>query len=260
MKIAVTGKGGVGKTCVTALLARRLASQGREVLAVDADPDTNLAASLDFPSPDEILPIAEMKDLIRERTGAGPNSVGGYFKLNPRVDDLPEKYCLSHDGIRLIVMGMITSGGKGCACPENAFLKTLLGHLLLGPDEDILVDMEAGLEHLGRGTVASVDGLLVVVEPTLHSLDTLSRVLKLAPDLGLTRVWPLANKVASDADNEFFAHHAPGCHFLGRIPFSERIVQAGRGDISLKDAEPDVWLAIDEVLNSIALAVGAGAT
>ncbi len=252
MKLAVSGKGGVGKTSIASLLVRRLVEQGRNVLAVDADPDTNLAAGLEFPSPEAITPIAEMKDLVFERMGTQPDAVGAYFKLNPRVDDIPEKYCVHHDGMRLIVMGMVTGGGRGCACPENAFLKSLLSHLLLGPDEDIVVDMEAGLEHLGRGTVASVDGLVVVVEPSLRSLETLDRVIGLAADIGIKRCWPLANRVRSDEEMAFLADAAAGHEFTGHLPYSEGVVRANRGQGSLKDVEPEVRQEVDRVLEIMA--------
>ena len=228
MKLAVSGKGGVGKTTLTALLARRLVEQGRKVLAVDADPDANLAAALDVPSPERIVPIVEMKGLIAERMGTQPGAVGSFFKLNPKVDDLPAEHCHEHEGLRLIVMGMVRRGGAGCACPENAFLKALLTHILVGPEEDVLVDMEAGLEHLGRGTAASVDGLVVVVEPGLRSLETLDRIRRLAADIGLRRCWPVANRVASDADRDFLAQKVPGETFVAWLPASEAIAAAER--------------------------------
>ena len=255
MKLAVTGKGGVGKTTLSSLLALRLAGKGRGVLAVDADPDTNLAASLGFPSPDAITPISEMKEMIFERLGARPDSVGTFFKLNPRVDDIPETHIVAHGDVRLIVMGLVKQGGAGCACPENTFLKALLSHILLGPEEDVIVDMEAGLEHLGRGTVSAVDGLLVVVEPTLRSLDTYSRVVDLAADIGLRRVWPVANKVESDAERAFFEKSAPDLDWAGRIPFSPAVVRAHRGQGSITEAEPAVWREVDRVLERVTEAV-----
>ena len=251
MKLAVSGKGGVGKTTLTALLARRLAKQGRKVLAVDADPDANLAAALDFPSPESIVPIVEMKELIAERMGTEPGAVGAYFKLNPKVDDLPAKHCLEHDGLRLIVMGMVRRGGAGCACPENTFLKALLSHILLGPDEDVLVDMEAGLEHLGRGTTSAVDGLLVVVEPGLRSIETLARIRRLASDIGLRRCWPVANRVASDEERAFLSENIAGDGPIGWLPSSEKIIAAGRGRGSLSDAEPEVWQQVDSILEKL---------
>jgi len=251
MKLAVSGKGGVGKTTVTALLARRLAARGRRVLAVDADPDPNLAATLEFPSAESIVPIVEMKDLIAERMGTEPGAVGAYFKLNPKVDDIPARHYVEHDGVRLMVTGMVRRGGAGCACPENAFLKALLDHLMLCMDEDVLVDMEAGLEHLGRATVAAVDGLLVVVEPGLRSLETLARARRLASDIGLRRCWPVANKVSSDEDRAFLVGAAPDGSFVGWIPASERIAAAGRGLGSLNGLAGDVWNEMDSIVEHI---------
>ena len=251
MKIAVTGKGGVGKTSLAAMLAKRLAKRGRCILAVDADPDTNLAASLGFPSPEAIVPIAEMKPMIYERTGVSEDAVGAYFKLNPKVDDIPETFCVTHDGVRLVVMGMVTRGGKGCACPENAFLKVLLTHILLGPDEDVIVDMEAGLEHLGRGTVSSVDGLVAVAEPSLRSLETAQRAKRLAHDIGLDRVWLVGNKIATDEDRAFLEGNAGDLAIVGWIPYSRRLMEVSRGQAALDDVEPAVWEAIDAVLERI---------
>ena len=251
MKIAVTGKGGVGKTTLTALLAHRLVERGRKVLAVDADPDANLAAALDFPSPENIIPIVEMKTLIAERMGTDPDSVGTYFRLNPAVDDLPAKHCVEHDGLKLIVMGMVKRGGAGCACPENAFVKALLSHLLLGPEEDVLVDMEAGLEHLGRATASSVDGLLVVVEPGLRSLETLARIRRLALDIGLKHCWTVANKVASAEERAFLSARLSDDSVVGRLPLSRKVVEAGRAEASLKDVEDEVRQEIDAVLDKV---------
>ena len=251
MKLAVSGKGGVGKTTLTALLARRLVQQGRRVLAVDADPDANLAAALDFPSPESIVPIVQMKELIAERMGTRLGAVGAYFKLNPKVDDLPATHCLEHEGLKLIVMGMVRQGGAGCACPENMFLKALLDHILLGLDEDVLVDMEAGLEHLGRATASSVDGLLVVVEAGLRSIETLERIRRLAADIGLKRCWPVANKIASQEERAFLEESIAGDGVIGCLPSSEQVVKAGRGQASLKDVGPDVWKQVDLILEKL---------
>ena len=259
MKIAVTGKGGVGKTTTSALLARRLVQQGHSVLAVDADPDTNLAACLGFPSPDEITPIVEMKELIAERMGTQPGAVGAYFKLNPTVEDIPAKFICEDDGLKLIVMGMVKRGGGGCACPENTFLKALLGHLLIERDEVVLVDMEAGLEHLGRGTTGEMDGLIVVVEPSLRSIETLDRIRQLAADIGVRHVWPLANKVSTDEDRQFIASHLSGDHLLACLPHSECIIKSHRGQTRILDAESAVWEAVDAALETIAEMVSAQA-
>ncbi len=165
MKLAVSGKGGVGKTTLVAILSRLIAADGHQVIAIDGDPASNLAAALGLPAAVRPAPIREMKELIQERTGASPGSSGQYFKLNPDVADFPEKFSVAHEGVRLMVLGGITKGGGGCACPENALLKTLLAHLLVMREDAVIVDMEAGIEHLGRATVAAVDALIVVVEP-----------------------------------------------------------------------------------------------
>lgn len=248
MKVAVTGKGGVGKTSFSALLACLLAREGRRPLAVDADPDTNLADSLGFPDANGIVPIAEMKEMIAERMGTTPDAIGTFFKLNPHVSDIPGKFIRETEGVRLIVMGMVKRGGAGCACPENAFLKVLLSHVLLGEDEDVVVDLEAGLEHLGRGTVSEVDGLAAVVEPTLRSLDTLFRVEALAKDIGLKRVWPVANKIESPDDREFLEANAKGHDFLGWLPYSRDLVKAHRGQIPVREVEGSVWKEMESIL------------
>jgi len=176
MKLAISGKGGVGKTLITAMLAKALADNGCSVTAIDADPDANLALALGFPDSDRIVPIAAMKELIQERTETVPGQSGLYFKINPRVDDIPEKYCIQHGNIRLLVMGEPKAGGAGCYCPENAMLSALIAHLLLAPDEVVIMDMAAGIEHLNRGTAKSVDRLIIVVEPGRASLDTAGRI------------------------------------------------------------------------------------
>lgn len=200
LKIAVTGKGGVGKTTISGILCRLLADQGVQVLAVDADPDANLGIALGF-SPAELAAartIAHDKALIKARTGAEPGEPGQWFTLNPRVSDIPEQYIVSCQGVRLLQMGNVSKGGSGCACAENTLLKTLLNHLLIERDEAVIVDMEAGIEHLGRGTAQAVDAFLVVVEPGQRSMATARNVARLAADLGIGRVYAIANKVAPE--------------------------------------------------------------
>ena len=172
MKLAVSGKGGVGKTTFAALLIRTLSDQGKHVLAIDADPDANLAAALGIADADRIIPIAEMKELIFERTGAQPGTIGGFFKLNPKVDDLPDTLSAKLDNIKLMRLGGVKKGGGGCMCPESTLLKALVMHIVLARDEVVVMDMEAGIEHLGRATAQAVDKLIVVVEPGRRSIDT----------------------------------------------------------------------------------------
>src|SRR5512136_2341056 len=205
MKIAITGKGGVGKTTLSALLAQAYADAGRQVLAVDADPSPCLAGALGFPAElrDALHPISEMDELIEERTGARPGTIGGFFTLNPRVDDIPERFSVMHRGVRLLEMGSVDTGGSGCICPESAMLKTLFANLLLRKQDVLLLDMYAGVEHLGRATVDFVDAMLVVVEPTRRSLGTAIQIKKLANDIGLSRLLLVGNKVR-DADEAQF--------------------------------------------------------
>ncbi len=200
LKLAISGKGGVGKTTLSALLAKALRQQNLKVIAIDADPDANLARALGFPQDLEITPLVDLKELIKERVGAEPGKTAVYFRLNPRVDDIPERFAVVKDGIKLMVMGIIRRGGSGCACPENVMVKQLINYLLLQPDEVLIMDMEAGIEHLGRGTAQFVDLLVIVVEPTSASLQTFNRIKKLGSDLGLKKIAVVANRVRTPQD------------------------------------------------------------
>ncbi|MFP4056000.1 MAG: P-loop NTPase [Candidatus Brocadiia bacterium] len=227
MKLAISGKGGVGKTTLAAALARLLAREGHEVVAIDADLDANLASALGVPDAESIRPICEMKDLIAERTESGPQGYGKLFKLNPRVSDIPETYSVVHDGVRLMVLGGTKRGGSGCACPENVFLKTLLGHLVLQREEALIVDMEAGIEHLGRATCQAIDALIVVVEPGRRSARTAETVRRMADEIGLRQVFLVANKVRSPRDLEVLRQSLPPeVPLLGAIGFDEALVTA----------------------------------
>src|SRR5512147_1026965 len=217
MKLAITGKGGVGKTTLAALLAQAYADMGRQVLAVDADPSPCLAGALGFPNElrAQLHPSAEMDALIEERTGAKPGTVGGFFTLNPRVDDIPERFSVVHRGVRLLEMGSVELGGSGCICPESAMLKTLFTHLLFRDDEVLLLDMYAGVEHLGRATVDFVDAMLVVVEPTRRSLGTAKQIKKLANDIGLQRLYLVGNKVRNQDEAKFLENETPDIPLIG---------------------------------------------
>ncbi|MFC1916332.1 AAA family ATPase [Chloroflexota bacterium] len=240
MKIAISGKGGVGKTLLASLLSQAFAGSGYSVLAIDADPDANLAATLGFPHPEKIIPISEMKDLIAERTETQPGQAGAYFKLNPKVDDLPEKYWQELNGIKLMVMGRIKRGGSGCYCPENTLLKALINHLLLARNEVIIIDMEAGIEHLGRATASAVDRLIVVVEPGRRSLETAYTINGLAQDIGLKNIAIVGNKVRNKSDREFLISSLPNFEFLSFIPYDQAIVNADLANLPLLDASPQV--------------------
>lgn len=233
MKIAITGKGGVGKTTLSSILSHLFAQEGKKVIAVDADPDANLAQALGIKLSDiaKIMPIADMPELIEERTGAKPGSMGGIFKLNPRVDDLPEEIGYKFNGITLLVTGKSKSAAAGCYCPENILLRRLLKHLVIDRNEVIIVDMEAGIEHLTRGTAEAVDAFIVVVEPGQRSIQTANTVKAMAKDLGVKHVFVIANKVRSDSDIIFLKEHISDMEFLGAVRFSQSVMDADvRGD------------------------------
>jgi len=240
MKLAISGKGGVGKTTLTALLAQAYADMGRDPLAVDADPSPCLAGALGFPPElrDRLHPVAEMGDLIEERTGAKPGAVGGFFTLNPRVDDIPERFSVTHRGVRLLEMGSVETGGSGCICPESAMLKTLLTHLLFRKDDILLLDMYAGVEHLGRATADFVDAMLIVVEPTRRSLGTAAQIKKLATDIGLTRLWLVGNKTRNDDEIAFLETESPGLPVLGFLPVDLAVQEADRMGVPVYDHAP----------------------
>jgi len=233
MKVAVTGKGGVGKTTVVASLARALRDLGREVVAVDADPDANLAGTLGYRGPD-ITPLVKLKALIQERVGSG-DGWGGFLRMNPRVDDIPQEFGIVIDGIRVLVMGTIDRGRRGCACPENVLLREVLNHLILDAQQDVIADMEAGVEHLGRGTAEGVDLMLVVVEPGWASLQTAARVAALAADLGIKRIGAVANRVASEADLAFVRTHLSAPPLLGVLPADPELEREARTGSYMKD-------------------------
>ena len=251
MKLAISGKGGVGKTLLSAMLAHAMVQAGYSVTAVDADPDANLALALGFPDADKIVPLSEMKELIQERTGTQPGSSSPYFKINPRVDDIPEKYSVKHGGIRLLVMGRPKAGGAGCYCPENAVLAALMAHLLLGQNEMVVMDMAAGIEHLSRGTARAVDRLIIVVEPGRASIDTAGRIAALAHDLGISSISVVGNKMHNQAERDFISAALPNLQILGFIPYDSGIIHAELQNSPRLDASPQITLAVKEIFNTL---------
>ena len=244
MKLAITGKGGVGKTTLASTLARLYADEGRTVLAADVDPDANLGLALGMTEADvnSIVPASKMKQLAKERTAA--NDTNTFYKLNPRVSDLPDKLAKEINGVKLLVMGTVDTGGTGCVCPEHVLLKAILANLAFRKDDVVIMDMEAGLEHLGRGTASLMDQFIAVIEPGARSIQTYVRIKELAKDIGVTRVRVVANKIRDDADRAFIRSRIPEEDLLGFITYSAQVIDADRKGLSPYDCSP---AALDEI-------------
>jgi len=236
-KIAISGKGGVGKSTLAAAIALLSARRNIKVLAIDADPDANLAAALGVPDniQGSIVPISRQKALIEERTGAKVKQYGQIFKLNPEVSDIANSYATLHDGVALLVLGAVEQGGSGCACPENVLIRALIADLVLYKDDLVIMDMEAGVEHLGRATARAVDRMVVVMEPGQRSIDSCSRIVRMAGDIGMKHIQLVGNKIVTKNDEEFIRHAFPDIQFLGMIPYSEEIRASDRTGCSVLD-------------------------
>ena len=238
MKVAVTGKGGVGKTTLSSTLARLYADEGRTVLAADVDPDANLGLALGLTQEEvnAIVPVSKMKELVMERTAA--NESNTFYKLNPQVSDLPDKLAKDINGVKLLVMGTVDTGGTGCVCPEHVMLKALISSLVFRKDDVVVMDMEAGLEHLGRGTASMMDRFIVVIEPGARSIQTYEKVKKLAADLGITKVDVVANKIRDAEDEAFIRQNIPPESLLGFMHYNPEVIDADRRGLSPYDVSP----------------------
>ena len=221
MKVAVTGKGGVGKTTFASTLCRLYAAEGRNVLAADVDPDANLGLALGLTEEEvnAIVPVSKMKELAKERTAA--NESNTFYKLNPEVSDLPDELSRDVNGVKLLVMGTVDTGGSGCVCPEHVMLKAILSNLVFRKDDVVVMDMEAGLEHLGRGTASMMDQFIVVIEPGARSIQTYERIKGLAADIGV-------HKVRDERDEEFLRRRIPEEDLLGFIHYNADVIEADR--------------------------------
>lgn len=244
MKVAVTGKGGVGKTTLSSTLARLYADEGRTVLAADVDPDANLGLALGLTEEEvnSIVPVSKMKELAMERTAA--NESRTFYKMNPYVADLPDKLAKEINGVKLLVMGTVDTGGAGCVCPEHVMLKALLSSMVFRKDDVVVMDMEAGLEHLGRGTASMVDQFIVVIEPGARSVQTYEKVKQLAADLGIHNVNVVANKIRDESDKEFIRQRIPEENLLGFISYNAEVIDADRRGLSPYDVSPT---AVEEI-------------
>jgi len=237
MKIAISGKGGVGKSTLAGALALLMARQGQGVLAVDADPDANLAAALGIPEEKQkkIIPISQQVALIEERTGAKVKQYGQIFKLNPQVSDIADNYATVHEGVALLVLGAVEQGGSGCACPENVLIRALVTDLILYKNEALVMDMEAGVEHLGRATTKGVDCMIVVIEPGQRSIDSAYRIIRMSHEIGLKNIKFVANKIDGPNDEQFIREAFPDHGLLGVIPYSEEMRRNDRNGLSVLD-------------------------
>lgn len=251
MKIAISGKGGVGKTTFSALLIRALDQEGRSVLAIDADPDANLAAALGIADADRITPIADMESLVYERTEAKKGTVGGFFKLNPKVDDLPDELSTKLNNIKLMRLGGVKKGGAGCICPESTLLRALVNHIVLARNEAVVMDMEAGIEHLGRATAQAVDRLIVVVEPGRRSIETAGHIRELAAEIGLDHLAIVGNKIRNPGDEAFLREHLSGFDFLGFMAYDDALIEADLKGVSPFEVESASKNAVAEMISSL---------
>jgi CO dehydrogenase maturation factor len=252
VKIAIGGKGGVGKTTVSAIWAQLFADDGLDVLAIDADPNTNLASAFGIPSEQSPEPLIKMKELIAERTGTGKDAVGAYFRLNPKVIDLPEKYWLETKGLKLLILGAITQAGTGCACPEGAFLKALLTHTILQRQELVLVDLAAGVEFMGRASVQGIDTFIAVVEPGGRSIETANNIAKMAKELGIGCVGAIANKITESAQAELIKSQLKEAVLLGTLPYSRFVQEADLKRAPIFGADAEVTEQLKQAKNKLA--------
>jgi len=253
MKIAISGKGGVGKTTLAGVMARIVAAEGKKVLAIDADPDSNLASAigLDKEALAKLSPIASMTSLVEQRTGAKKGTFGAMLKLNPKVDDLPDEWGVVYQGVKLLLLGCIPQGGGGCFCPENVLLKNLVRHLLIQQEEALIIDMEAGLEHLGRGSTGQVDALIIVVEPGQRAINTAKQIKKLGEDLHIKKIMIVGNKVASDQDRKIIEENLSDFPVLGHMSLNPMVLQADREGKSPYDIDEKIREEVKVILKEL---------
>jgi CO dehydrogenase maturation factor len=254
MKLAVTGKGGTGKSTIAGIMAHLFIRDGYKVLAVDADPDANLASAIGLPpeQASSIIPISEQRELIRERTGANPKEFGQLFKMNPTVNDIPETFRIDFRGIKLLVMGAVRKGGAGCACPENVLLKNLLSEIILARGEVVIVDMEAGIEHLGRATAGSIERMLIVVEPGARSIETARKILTMGKEIGIQHFGIVGNKIQKMEQKKWIERQFPVELIQGMISYHDIIRDADQSQKPLIDLiDEEIKSEFDAIYKSV---------
>lgn len=252
-KIAITGKGGAGKTMVTSCLAGIYSARGEKVYAIDADPNPTLGQALGFPVEllNNIQPLLSLKDLIRERTGASDGSMGTYFPLNPQVSDIPQKYSTTHRSISLLIMGATRGVNTGCACAENSLIKALVRHLVLAQSETILLDMVAGTEHIGRGTASSVDAFITVVEPSMRSIQAGKSIYDLTKNILGLKNWIIGNKVRRIEDEKLIRDFFPQEKIAGFLPWKSEVLSAENSGTAVYDSVPEIVEKLQNILEVI---------
>ncbi|MCM8786128.1 MAG: AAA family ATPase [Candidatus Omnitrophica bacterium] len=249
MKIAISGKGGSGKTTISACLSKVYLEKGKRVILIDADPDSNLKSTLNIK--EEITPLIELKEIIAERTGTKPGERAIIFKMNPEVDDIPEKFFYKNGNLLLGIMGTVKGGGLGCMCPENAFLKAVLRNLILKRNEVVILDMPAGIEHLGRGTTEGIDWLFIITEATEKSIETTKRIEKLAKDINIKNIGVIGNKIESDKEKEFLKEKLSDMKILTFIPYFNEFKKSELEGQTPWEAVPEILNYIEEILNKM---------
>jgi CO dehydrogenase maturation factor len=248
MKIAVSGKGGVGKTLIAGGLARGFAERGLKTIAIDADSSPNLALTLGLSAEEarKILPISENKELVDSKTGTG---YSGVYRLSFTVDDIVREYSVNTPlGVNLIVMGTVKSMESGCMCAPNAVIRALLRHLIVDRNEAVVLDLEAGVEHIGRGTARQMDALLIVADSNLKSLEIAKHIHDLAAKAGMKQLYLIGNRVMNDAQKEAIRSFARknGLFLLTLIPFDSKVTDADmQGETPLIKKEVEAVRVID---------------
>lgn len=249
MKIAISGKGGTGKTTIAVAISKIYEKKGKRIILIDADPDSNLKTTLKIKQ--EVTPLIELKELIAERTGAKPGKQNIFFKLNPKVDDIPEKFFYKKGNIMLGIMGTVRGGGLGCVCPENAFLKSLLRHLILQRQDIVILDMEAGIEHLGRGTTEGIDYLLIITEPSDKSIETTKRIEKLAKEIKIKKIGVIGNKIKDEKEKEFIVENLPNFEILGFVPYYEKFREVEIQDLPFWEIIPEILIETEKIVQKM---------